>query len=93
MIRRNYRLSFNFPRPFDDPIAVRFLFKPAFIANKFFQFAVKEGVTFVPGSFFYPGQRTQSFLRLNFAINEPNEIQEGIRRLSVAFHKFIANES
>ena len=62
-------------------------------SDKFFQFAVKEGVTFVPGSFFYPGQRTQSFLRLNFAINEQNEIQEGIRRLSVAFHKFIANES
>ncbi len=62
-------------------------------SDKFFHFAASEGVTFVPGSFFYPGQRTQSFLRLNYAINEQNEIQEGVRRLGVAFQKFVANES
>jgi GntR family transcriptional regulator/MocR family aminotransferase len=62
-------------------------------SDKFFHFAAREGVSFVPGSFFYPGQRAQSFLRLNFAINETNAIEEGIKRLGVAYHKFLANQS
>jgi len=57
-------------------------------SDQFFHFAVREGVTFVPGSFFYPGQRTQSFLRLNYAVNEPEAIREGVRRLGCAFQKF-----
>jgi GntR family transcriptional regulator / MocR family aminotransferase len=59
-------------------------------SDQFFHYAAGEGVTFVPGSFFYPGQRTQSFLRLNFAINEPDAIEEGVRRLGCAFQKFIS---
>lgn len=62
-------------------------------SDKFFQYAAREGVTFVPGSFFYPGQRTQSFLRLNYAVNEPAAIQEGIQRLGIAFQKFLADGS
>ncbi len=58
-------------------------------SDEFFHFAAREGVTFVPGSFFYPGQRAQSFLRLNFAINDPEAIEEGVRRLGCAYQKFL----
>ena len=56
--------------------------------DEYFHFAAEEGVTFVPGSFFYPGQRAQSNLRLNYAIVEPDEIWEGVRRLQTAFIHF-----
>ena len=53
-------------------------------ANELFPIAAKEGVTFCPGSFFFPGKRPQSHLRLNFAINPPDVIEEGVKRLSRA---------
>lgn len=58
-------------------------------ADDLFPFAAEEGVTFVPGSFFYPGQRPQSNLPLNFAINTPDDIEEGIRRLGRALSRFM----
>jgi GntR family transcriptional regulator / MocR family aminotransferase len=63
-----------------------------FSSDEFFHFAIKEGVTFVPGSFFYPGQQSHSSLRLNYAINDPESIREGVRRLGVAFERFISSK-
>jgi GntR family transcriptional regulator/MocR family aminotransferase len=57
-------------------------------ADELFHYAAQEGVTFVPGSFFFPGRKHQSYLRLNYAINEPEMIKEGIHRLSMAFKQF-----
>jgi GntR family transcriptional regulator/MocR family aminotransferase len=57
-------------------------------SDEFFTFAAAEGVTFIPGSFFYPGQRPQSNLSLNYANTIPDEIEEGILRLQTAFHQF-----
>lgn len=61
-------------------------------SDEFFHFAAQEGVTFVPGSFFFPRQRSQSFLRLNYAINEPEAIREGVRRLGIAFDHFTSSK-
>jgi len=57
-------------------------------ANELFQEALKQNVAFVPGdSFFAPNGQTQEgrrHLRLNFSNARPEQIREGIRRLSVA---------
>jgi 2-aminoadipate transaminase len=50
--------------------------------------AIKENVAFVPGDSFYSGNgfegESRRHFRLNFSNAEPNQIREGIRRLSVA---------
>jgi 2-aminoadipate transaminase len=57
-------------------------------ADELFHEALKQNVAFVPGdSFFAPdgqGQESSQHLRLNFSHARPEEIREGIRRLSVA---------
>lgn len=56
-------------------------------AQKLFESAVKENVAFVPGDCFYApnGHREagKRQMRLNFSSAPPDQIQEGIRRLSV----------
>lgn len=59
-------------------------------AGRLFPLAAEEGVTFIPGSFFFPGKRPQSHLRLNFAINPPEAIEEGVQRLGRAFERLMA---
>jgi 2-aminoadipate transaminase len=57
-------------------------------ANELFEEALKQNVAFVPGDpFFAPNGQTQEgrrHLRLNFSNARPEQIREGIRRLSVA---------
>jgi 2-aminoadipate transaminase len=56
-------------------------------ANTLFHEALKQNVAFVPGdSFFAPDEQNQGsrHLRLNFSNARPEQIREGIRRLSVA---------
>jgi len=55
--------------------------------NKLFEAALKENVAFVPGDCFYAGNFAKEacrHLRLNFSYGQPQQIREGIRRLSVA---------
>lgn len=59
-------------------------------ANELYPVALKEGVSFAPGSLFFPGQRDQPYLRLNFVSHSPDIIEEGIRRLSRAIERGIA---
>jgi 2-aminoadipate transaminase len=51
-----------------------------------FRSALAENVAFVPGDCFYPngGDEGCRHMRLNFSHSQPEQIQEGIRRLSVA---------
>jgi len=51
-----------------------------------FRSALAERVAFVPGDSFYAGDDLESYrhLRLNFSYCAPEQIREGIRRLSVA---------
>jgi len=44
--------------------------------------AVEHGVTFVPGSAFFPDGRGRNCMRLAFCYAEPEAIEEGIRRLA-----------
>jgi len=53
-----------------------------------FDIALKENVAFVPGDCFYAGNgfsdEGRRHMRLNFSYGHPEQIREGIRRLSVA---------
>jgi 2-aminoadipate transaminase len=44
--------------------------------------AVEKGVTFVPGSDFYPDGRGSNCIRLAFCYESPERIDEGVRRLA-----------
>ena len=59
--------------------------------QKLFEAALKENVAFVPGDSFYPrnGKETSPHMRLNFSNATPEQIGEGIRRLSIAVKKQI----
>jgi 2-aminoadipate transaminase len=56
--------------------------------QKLFQAALKENVAFVPGDCFYASnghaEEGRRHLRLNFSYGQPEQIREGIRRLSLA---------
>ena len=52
--------------------------------------ACKEGVDFVPGSKFFPdGVQGLDSMRLNFTVQAPDEIEEGIERLGKAIKKLV----
>ncbi len=55
-------------------------------SQSLFQSALAENVAFVPGDCFYAGTGPEScrHLRLNFSHPNPDQIREGIRRLSLA---------
>jgi len=56
---------------------------PSFIdAGALLAEAVEHGVTFVPGSAFYPDGRGRNCMRLAFCYAEPEAITEGITRLA-----------
>lgn len=59
-------------------------------ANELYPTAIEEGVSFAPGSLFFPGQREQSYLRLNLVSHPPDLIEAGIERLSVAIERCLA---
>jgi 2-aminoadipate transaminase len=56
--------------------------------QKLFQCALQEKVAFVPGDSFYAGngfaEEGLRHFRLNFSYGQPDQIREGVRRLSVA---------
>jgi 2-aminoadipate transaminase len=56
--------------------------------QKLFQVALQENVAFVPGDSFYArngfAEEASRHFRLNFSYGQPEQIREGIRRLSVA---------
>lgn len=49
--------------------------------------AINYGVAFAVGSVFRPDGRSSSTLRLNFAANPPDRIEEGLRRLAKALRE------
>lgn len=60
-------------------------------AQKLFEVAVRENVAFVPGDCFYApnghAEEGRRHMRLNFSAAPPDQIREGIRRLSIAVKK------
>jgi 2-aminoadipate transaminase len=61
--------------------------------NALLPFALKEDVSFVPGSVFDPGGIVGPSLRLNFTANPPEVLQEGVRRLGRAVRDFVSDRS
>jgi len=62
-------------------------------ADNLLPLASREGVDFVPGSRFFPdGSRGREWLRLNFVVQAPDEIEEGIQRLGKAIEKFASSQ-
>jgi len=58
---------------------------PGIDTMKLLDTALRQDVAFVPGEPFFPsGQETGSHMRLNFSNAQPEQIREGIRRLSIA---------
>ncbi len=51
--------------------------------------ALAQGIAFVPGAAFYPGEAKRNTLRLNFTACEPDIIREGIARLAKLIAKKI----
>ena len=49
--------------------------------------AVRHGVTFTPGTTVSPERTTQTTLRLSFSLLDPEELDEGVRRLARALRE------
>lgn len=60
-------------------------------AMSLFALAKKLKVVFVPGDAFYVDEENVSTFRLNYTNSEPEEIHEGIKRLSVAVHELFSS--
>ena len=57
-------------------------------ATRLLPLALQEGVSYAPGSRFFPDPgEGERFARLNFAARTPEEIEEGIRRLGRAMRR------
>jgi DNA-binding transcriptional MocR family regulator len=51
--------------------------------------ALDAGVEFSPGGWFFPEEAEGArYLRLNFAVQPPERIEEGIRRLRAALDRY-----
>ncbi len=58
---------------------------PDVSAEELLKRSVKQGIAFAPGHRYYADRTTGAhYLRLNFAMLQPNEIEEGIKRLGHA---------
>jgi 2-aminoadipate transaminase len=51
--------------------------------------AIQEKVMFVPGQSFFTEPNAKNYMRLNFSNASPENITEGIRRLSVAIERVV----
>ena len=57
-------------------------------SNDLLSVARKKGVDFVPGSSFFPDStQGQDWIRLNFVLHSPDEIEMGIKRLGTAIEQ------
>jgi len=61
----------------------------SFSARELKRFAEAEGVTFSPGDLFFLSGDRHEFLRLCFIQTNEQQINEGMKRLSVAYEKYL----
>lgn len=57
---------------------------PALDTDRLFQAGLEAGVCVTPSSVFDPAGRNRRALRLNFTLNPPDRLAEGVRRLAAA---------
>jgi 2-aminoadipate transaminase len=60
---------------------------PALDTDRLFQAGLEAGVCVTPGSVFDPAGRSRRAIRLNFTLNPPDRLAEGVRRLAAAVRK------
>ncbi len=58
---------------------------PAVDTDRLLGLALEAGVCIAPSSVFDPAGRYRGAIRLNFTLNPPDRLAEGVRRLAVAF--------
>lgn len=82
--------------PFDVPQGGLFLWvrlPDELSSDDLLSMACREGVDFVPGSRFFPDDvQGKDWMRLNFVLHSPDEIEEGVRRLKTAIERLAAGE-
>jgi GntR family transcriptional regulator/MocR family aminotransferase len=62
-------------------------------ADELLPLARQAGVDFVPGNKFFPdGNRGKDWMRLNFVLHAPEDIEEGIKRLGTAIEGLAARK-
>jgi DNA-binding transcriptional MocR family regulator len=54
--------------------------------------SVENGVSFVPGNTFFPGTPSGNYIRLNFTYPAPEQIVEGVKRLSGAWEDVLKEQ-
>lgn len=59
-----------------------------FSTTELLPIALQEKVAFTPGRPYFSSQSRDNFLRLNFAMNPPEKIEEGLRRLGKAIQRY-----
>ncbi len=60
---------------------------PAIDTDRLFAEGLEAGVCVAPSSVFDPSGRNRGALRLNFTLNPPDKLAEGVRRLASVLHK------
>lgn len=65
---------------------------PGLSTAELYPLAVEEGVIFASGFPYFPGEREESHLRLNFAVQPPERIEEGVKRLGRALERLLASQ-
>lgn len=66
---------------------------PGCSASDLFTYAAQEGVTYAPGSVFFPGERAQPCLRLNFVMNPAPINALGAERLGRAITRYLESHA
>ena len=61
-----------------------------FSTTELLPIALEEKTEFTPGRPYFSNQKRDNYLRLNFAMNPPEEIEEGLRRLGKAIQHYVA---
>lgn len=62
-------------------------------ARRLLSEAARDGVAFIPGDYYGPGDEARRGLRLNFTYPRETEITEGVKRLSAAVRRLLKEES
>lgn len=61
-------------------------------ARRLLSEAARDGVAFIPGDYYGPGDEARRGLRLNFTYPREAEIAEGVRRLAAAVRRLLKEE-
>jgi DNA-binding transcriptional MocR family regulator len=62
-------------------------------ARRLLSEAARDGVAFIPGDYYGPGDEARRGLRLNFTYPRESEMAEGVKRLSAAVRRLLKEES